>query len=50
MDILPEAVSQSIYVPYAATNYKTSATTQNQANYPDGDIWPNLQNLTQPII
>ena len=38
MDILPETVSQSIYVPYAATNYKTSATTQNQANYPDGDI------------
>ena len=38
MDILPKEISQSIYVPYPATNYKTSVTTQNQVNYQAGDI------------
>ena len=38
MDILPQEISQSVYIPYPATNYQTSATTQNQVNYPVEDI------------
>ena len=45
MDILSQPTSQSIYVPYLATNYKTTDTNQNQivqsqiiSNIPKDDI------------